>query len=402
MRESNNDLTTHFTYRLDFWGRDRAALQAALSRQREAQAEGAEAELVLATAVASQYVELAHWYALLDVAEDTLAQRQSIYDLTAKRVEAGIDTSVQLKQAESELPAIRGEIAALHEAINASRYSLAALLGAGPDRGLEIHHPQLSWNGQNGAALPRMIPLGLLGRRPDIVAARWRVEAVKGDVEVAKAEFYPDVNLTAFAGFSSIGLDNLLDSGSRVYGVGPAISLPLFASGTLRGHLSERLAAYDSAVASYNRALTDALKQVAVSLDGEYWLVERRKQQRAALETTQEALALATDRYRAGLGNYLTVLQAQTAVLQRQREGVALNARALGLRIDLIKALGGGFDQADAENSVTGQVIGPATGSTTGAATTPMTTPATEQTIAPTHASNTTDSTGVRDDNITG
>lgn len=347
MKETNSDLSLHLDYHLDFWGRNRAALRAALSRQRAAEAERAEAALLLTTAVASHYVELARRYALLDVAERTLKQRQAIYNLTEQRVRAGLDTRVQLKQAESELPAVRGDIAALHESIDADRYALAALIGAGPDRGLKIKRPQLSTPHAATLAAPPSIPAGLLGRRPDIVAARWRVEAAGGEVDAAKAEFYPNVNLAAFAGFSSIGLDNLLKSGSRVYGAGPAISLPLFARHTLRGHLTERLAVYDAAVASYDRALADALKEVAISIDAGHWLTQRRAEQRAGLNTAKEALALATRRYRAGLGNYLTVLQAQTSVLQRQREGAALDARVLELHIQLIRALGGGFDTAD-------------------------------------------------------
>ena len=346
MTHTNNDLTLNLNYHLDFWGRNRSALQAALSRQHFSEAEEAEARLLLTTAVASAYIELDHRYQLLDVAERTLKQRQAIYDLTEQRVQAGLDTRVQLKQAESELPAIRGSIAALHEAINASRYQLAALIGAGPDRGLAIGRPQLRVAATGSFEAPASVPAGLLGRRPDIVAARWRVEAADWGVKASKAEFYPNVNLAAFVGLSSIGLDNLVESGSRVYGAGPAISLPLFARHTLRGHLKEQLATYDAAVASYDRALVDALKEVATSINAGRWLVQRRSEQRAALKTAEEALSLATQRYRAGLGNYLTVLQAQTSVLQSEREGAALDARALELHIQLIKALGGGFDDA--------------------------------------------------------
>ncbi len=353
MRESNNDLTASLSYDLDLWGRNRAALEAALSREHAAQAERAEAELVLATAVAASYIDLAHQYALLDVAQHTLEQREAIYALTAKRVDAGLDTKVELKQAESELPAARGAIAALHASINARRFALAALIGAGPDRGLKIARPQLATSDPAQLALPAAVPAELLGRRPDIVAARWQVEAAGSDIDVARAEFYPNINLTAFAGLSSIGLDNLLEQGSRVYGVGPAITLPLFAHNTLRGNLKQRYAGYDQAVAGYNRTLTDALQEVAVNIDAAHWLVEQQTQQRAALDTAEEAYRLATERYRAGLGNYLSVLQAQTAVLDRQRAGAALDARAMELRIDLIRALGGGFDEAALANAGT-------------------------------------------------
>lgn len=340
---SNSTVQLNFSYGLDFWGRNRAALASAVS---SAQAEAAEAEavrLLLATAIAKSYVELHRLYALQEVLQRALAQRQNILELTAQRVAAGLDTRVQLKQAETQLPAVRGQLAELQEATAATRHALASLAGAGPDRGLKIAPPQLGASTATG--LPAQLPANLLGRRPDIVAARWRVEAALHATDAARAEFYPNIDLVAFAGFSSLGLDQLARSGSEIYGIGPALRLPIFNGGALRANLRGEYAAYDAAVAAYDGALLTALREVADQVSAERWLQVQQREQATALDAAEQALALATQRYQAGLGDYLTVLNTETAVLDQRRLGAELDARAIQAQIDLINALGGGFTE---------------------------------------------------------
>jgi len=341
--DSNNTLQLNFGYDLDFWGKHHAEVAAAVSQEKAAEAEHESARLMLTSAVAKTYVELHRLFALRAITEKNLQQRQQIFDLTRQRVDSGLDTRAELKQAEAQLPALRGQIAQIDESIGAARNSLAALLGAGPDRGLRIEAPRLT-RVDGAARLPANLPVDLLGRRPDVVAARWRVEAAERNTDVAKDLFYPNVNLMAFAGFSSLGLDNLARGGSRIYGIGPAIRLPIFAGGKLRANLRSQYAAYDEAVAAYNQALTDALHDVADQVNALKWLQARRHEQGDALQVARDALDLATQRYQAGLGNYLSVLNAETLVLEQEQLGTALDARALDLHINLIKALGGGFD----------------------------------------------------------
>src|SRR5262249_3787425 len=127
--------------------------------------------------------------------------------------------------------------------------------------------------------LPSNVPAALLGRRPDIVAQRWRVEAAGKNIDVAKAQFYPDVSLLAFVGFQSIGLPGFLSAASRTLGVGPAVTLPIFDGGRLRGNLAGSNADYDIAVEQYNQALVDGLRDVVDQLTSFRSLDEQRKQQ---------------------------------------------------------------------------------------------------------------------------
>lgn len=329
-------------YDFDFWGKNRAAYASALGQARAAEVDAFAARLALSVNVAQAYVQLQRAYMQLDLAEKTLKEREQIYSLTRDRFDAGIDSRLDVKQAKSALPATREQLAQLQESIALVRHQLAALLGQGPDRGLAIARPAASVLAT--VELPSSIPAQLLGRRPDIVAQRWRVEVAAKDIDVARAQFYPNVSLTAFIGFQSIGLPGFLNAESRTLGAGPALTLPIFDGGRLRGNLAGKNADYDVAVGQYNQTLVDALRDVVDQLDSFRSVEEQGRQQKLALATAQEAYDLAVLRYRDGIGNYLEVLNAQTGLLAQQSLDVDLRARELGLSINLARALGGGFE----------------------------------------------------------
>lgn len=343
--QTQNRLALDFTYEFDFFGKNRAALASALDRAEAASVDAFAARLVLSVAVARAYVQLARIDDQLDVATTTLHERQQIYDLTRDRVAAGIDTRVELKQAEAALPATREEIAALSEAVALTRNQLAALLGKGPDRGLAITRPKLEAI-EAVAVLPSRLPADLLGRRPDVVASRLRVDAAAKDIDVAKAQFYPDIDLLAFAGLQSLGLSEFLKIGSAVAGIGPAVTLPIFEGGRLRGNLAGTDADYDAAVEQYDQTLVDALRDIGDRIASIRSVATQNAEQHAALVTAREAYDLARARYREGVGNYLSVLSAEAQVLAQRRLEADLRARVYDNRIDLVRALGGGFDDS--------------------------------------------------------
>jgi NodT family efflux transporter outer membrane factor (OMF) lipoprotein len=330
------------SYDLDLWGGNRAALASAVGRQQAAEVDAFAARLALSVDIARAYVALDRGYRQLDVAERTLAEREHVYRLTQDRFDAGIDTRLAVKQAESLLPATREQVAQLHEQIELAQTQIAALLGQGPDRGRAITRP--SSEGLADLQLPSKVPAVLVGRRPDLVAQRWRVEAASRDIDVARAQFYPNVSLDAFVGLQSIGLSDFLQAGSRTIGAGPALTLPIFNGGRLRGNLAQRDAEYDLAVERYNEALVQALRDVVDQLSAWRSVDEQRRQQALALATAQEAYDLAMLRFSDGIGNYLDVLSAESLLLAQQSLDVELHARTLAISIDLARALGGGFD----------------------------------------------------------
>ncbi|AOE89378.1 RND transporter [Ralstonia solanacearum] len=329
------------SYDLDFWGKNRAALESALSDDKAMEAESQASRLMLSTSVARTYVKLAALYAQRDVAERTIAQRRELVSLSGQRLRAGLDTQVETTQARANIAAAQTELEQVDEQIALARNQLAALLGKGPDRGLAIARPTLL--AQPTPKLPDHLSIDLIGRRPDLVAARWRVEATAKDIDVAKAQFLPDISLTAFLGLASIAPENLLLGNARQLGIGPALRLPIFEGGKLRANLRGKYAGYDAAVASYNQTLTEALHDTADQITSLHSIDTQIDIQRTALAEAERAYSLARTRYGAGLGTQLTVLNAESTVLQQRRLAALLQARRLDAQMALIKALGGGY-----------------------------------------------------------
>ena len=334
-------LSLDFAWELDFWGKNRAAVAAATSEARAAQADAAQARLMLSTSVASAYADLARLYAERDVAERSVALRLETEALVRDRVANGLDTRGELRQAEAGAPNARAELAAVDEQIAQTRNGLAALLGAGPDRGLAITRPSVAALKPFG--LPSNLAADLIGRRPDVVAAKWRAEAASKRIGQAKAAFYPNINLAAGIGVQALHLNDLFDNGSDIGSVGPAISLPIFEGGKLRANLRGKSADLDAAVESYNATVIDAVRDAADQVTSAQSITRQQAEQRAAQTAAEGAYDIAVQRYRAGLGNYLNVLTAETAVLAQRRLAVDLAARALDTQVGLARALGGGW-----------------------------------------------------------
>ena len=328
------------SWEIDVFGRQRAALPAGLGDQRAASAELQAARLALASALAQGFVQLGRLFDQRQLAERALAQRTELLALTGERVRAGLDTGVEQRQAEGALPEARLQVEQIDEQLMLLRHRLAALSAQPPDAldGLTASlDAVLTW------PLPDSVPADLLGRRPDVEAARWRVEAAGHGVEQARLQFYPNINLSAFAGLASIGLDRLLDTGSAQYGFGPAIRLPLFDAGRLRANLRGKAAEVDAAVAGYNAAVLGAVHDPADRIGALRAIARQQPESARALAAAESAHALLTQRYRAGLGNYLQVLDAEAAVLARRRQAADLKARALEAQVALVRALGGGY-----------------------------------------------------------
>jgi len=328
------------SWEFDFFGRHRAAMDAALGQARAAGADLQAARNLLASQVAQTYVQLGRLLAHREVAQRSLVQREQMLGLIRQRVDAGLDSRVELRQGEGALPDARQQIEQLDEQIALTRHALAALAAQPPDR-LASLAPDL--NRLHATALPASVPADLLGRRADVTAARWRMEAATQGVSAAQAQFYPNVNLSAFAGFSSIGLDRLVESGSRQYGVGPAIRLPIFDSGALRANLRGRTADLDAAVESYNSAVLEAVRDAADQISSLQSVQRQQAEQAQAQAAAESAHDIALQRYRAGLSGHLTALGAETALLNQRRQAVDLRARDLSARIGLVRALGGGY-----------------------------------------------------------
>jgi NodT family efflux transporter outer membrane factor (OMF) lipoprotein len=194
--------------------------------------------------------------------------------------------------------------------------------------------------------VPADASIDLVGRRPDIAAARVRVEAAAERIKEARAAFYPNINIVALAGFQALGLGNLFASGSSFGSVSPAVTLPLFHGGSLQGQYRGRRGEYDEAVALYDGQVIQALRQTADAVTSEQMLVRRLAESRSALAAYEDALRLARLRYGQGLSTYLDVLTAQESVVGARLTVAQLQTRAFTLDVQLVRALGGGFGSA--------------------------------------------------------
>ena len=337
------------SYDLDLWGKNREALKAAISLHQASQADAEVVKLTLTTSVARTYNQLARLYLLRDIAQDEITHREQIDRVTAGRIATGLDTEVQRQTAQANLATSRAALKSLDGRILTVRYEIAALLGAGPDRGLQIARPTLGMG--DDVRLPDNLPADLLSRRPEIVAARWRVDAMTHDVKEAKAEFYPDINLSAAIGLDAFGFGRFLTAASRTASVGPAIHLPIFDAGELRAQLKGRYADFDYAVATYNQSLVTALSEVAKQLAD----VRSTDAQLADAQTAQDAAhqadKLALVQYKAGLTNQLTVLNADVNALSADQTVADLRMNRRDQQIALASALGGGFVDTSNEDS---------------------------------------------------
>ena len=344
---SYGQATLNFNWEIDFWGKNRAALAAAVAESQVRSAEVAQARLILTTSIARSYADLARLIADRATAEKALDIRNKTWALFAERQKQGLENLGAVSQAEGKKNLAENDLVQIDVRIAETRNRIAALVGAGPDRGQQIKPPNNLI--QANYALPPELGINLVGRRPDIVATRWQAEASQSRIEQRKAAFYPNVNVIAFIGAQSLGINKLVESGSYMSNAGPAIYLPLFLGGKLRADLKVARADYDENVANYEKTLIQALNEVADVAAG---LKQLQKQVRLADQSVAaqgRGLTVAANRYKGGLANYLDVLVAEDELLTSWRVQTDVRTRAFILDVALTKALGGGYqvDPAD-------------------------------------------------------
>ncbi|MGH8183883.1 MAG: efflux transporter outer membrane subunit [Rhodanobacteraceae bacterium] len=333
-----------FKWDLDLWGGKRATWEAAVGNAHAAEVDARAARLKLSADVVQAYFNLAGAYAQRDLARAELERAQDFLKLTKKRVASGIDSKFTLARIQGEAASDRAHLEAADNAVNGGGLMLAALLGKGPDRAISIQRPALPTI--PALALPSNLPADLLGRRPDVVAARWRVEASSHDIKAAKAKFLPNVSISSLSGLIAPSTMNLFSLGNRFYTIAPAVSLPIFEGGALRANLAGKDAARDIAVAQYNQTLVHAINQVAAQVDDLRSLGVQVDDAETARRSAADAYKLAMQRYRAGVGNYLEALSVRQELIAAEQQLARLQTQRSDAWATLNEALGGGFRPA--------------------------------------------------------
>ena len=328
-------------YELDLWGRVRRSVESARA-QAKASADDLQAvKLAIQAEVAADFFKLRALDSQSDVLRSSIQVFSKSLELTRNRRAGGVVSDLDVAQAETLLKTTQAQLPAVALQRSQFEHAIAVLVGQNastfriPERTLSSGAP----------ILPPDLPSELLERRPDISAAERRMAAANANIGVAKAAFFPTVRLNGLAGFESIDAGTLFNWPSRLWAVGPSITLPLFEGGRLRANLRFTQAAYEEMVANYRQTVLAAFADVEDNLAAQTLLAGQYETESEALTAARKQLEVANNRYRDGLTTYLDVATAENTVLNIESTTVQLRGQQLMAAVTLVKALGGGWPE---------------------------------------------------------
>lgn len=329
-------------YNFDWWGKNRAQVAAAVGELSAGRAAYAEAEQALAASIAQSYFRLQGAWARLENTEQLAATQNALVQDKARRIARGLANADEQRAAEAELNLIRKQQAQLRADIEHEREALRALAGADNKALADLKPVTVS---PAPHALPARLGMELLARRPDLQAARWKLEASLSKIDAAKAAFYPDVNLTGSIGIDTVKAEDLLRLASRTLYIGPSVSLPLFDSKRLDAQLDGARTNRNERIAEYNQTIVEAVREVAQGGAQLQGIEQQIVQQSAATALARAQLAAAQTRMDHGLANHSSVLNARLSLLKQQDADLYLQQVQLLAEVALTNALGGGYHE---------------------------------------------------------
>jgi NodT family efflux transporter outer membrane factor (OMF) lipoprotein len=337
-----NTLGGSVSYELDLWGQIRNEVAAGEANAAASAADLENARLSLIAQLVDDYIQLRSLdrnYAILD---DTVKAYARALSLTEQRHNAGIAAGLDVSQAQTQLDATRSQAAQTLAQRALMEHAIAALLGVSASTFsiepeiVDIKLPHI----------PSGIPATLLQRRPDIAGAQRRMIAANANIGVARAAYFPTLTLGAQGGFQSTSFSNWLSAPSSFWAIGPNALLTVFDGGLRRAQVAQARAEFDASAANYRGIVVSAFQQVEDSLASLNHYYDADVEEKAAVEAAQRTLNLSMALYRQGATDYLTVITSQTALLQAQLQALTLDTLQLHASVDLIRALGGGWEDA--------------------------------------------------------
>jgi NodT family efflux transporter outer membrane factor (OMF) lipoprotein len=328
------------TWEPDLWGNIRRGVTAAAATAQSFAAEVENARLLYQAELAQDYFLLHGADNEIDLLRRTETSYQEFLTLTRNRFAGGVASDLDVAQAEAQLYSTQSSLIDLGVQRAQFEHAIAILTGKPPSE-VTIAPALL-------ATLPPPVPLGvpseLLERRPDIAASERRVAAANEQIGIAMAAFYPNLTLSASAGVATSAIQRLVSAPSRIWSVGAGLTQTLFDAGRRRAVVEGEQAAYDATVAAYRETVLDALQQVEDNLAALRILEIEAAKVEQNIASSDRALTVSTAQYRAGTTSYLTVLVAQASLLNAQRTAVNLQIRRLTASVQLVEALGGGWN----------------------------------------------------------
>lgn len=332
-------------FELDFWGRARNLSDAALSQYLATIQAQRAFRLTLIRDVASTYFASQEADERIALAEATVRSRLEGLRIAKRRLDAGVTSALDFRQAESLLTQAETQLAGLRIAKAQSDNFLAVLTGGPLPSEPPAPFPLASQKGTLEIAAG--LPSDLMLTRPDILAAEEQLRAARANIGAARAAFFPHISLTGNAGYLSTDLDNLVGPNGFNWNFGPSISLPIFDWGRRKGDLNVARAREDIAVATYEATVQQAFREVADALAGRQWLADQVAAQLRATRAQRQIAQLARTRYREGVAGYLEVLDAERSLFTAEQALVQLRRTELDNLVSLYVALGGGVREDD-------------------------------------------------------
>ena len=336
------EFSLNFSYEIDWWGKNRAVLKAAIGALQARIAESAEARLMVSTLVARSYFLIQKSLARTAIAQRKADNARQILELTKQRSRAKLGTKISVNAAENEYYLAREFFLSLSQEMQLEKNVLHALIAGSFDE--EIEPIEYFASARQPFPLPENIALDLIARRPDITAQIWRIQEAAYQVQVAKAQFYPNLNLLAFGGFQSLNSRNLLDGNSKYGQAGAAIHLPIFQAGALQGNLRVSRQEFQIAISQYEEMVINALKEVLDAITSIRIWEERIHEYQQAVGAARSNYLLNEQLLKNHINSKFEVLRAEQAWLTAEDYQIQAHAALLLAKINLIKALGGGYD----------------------------------------------------------
>ncbi|MCF7806057.1 MAG: efflux transporter outer membrane subunit [Simkaniaceae bacterium] len=335
------DFSLSFSYEFDFWGKYRNLYRAALGRERASLAETEQIKLVISAALCQAYFALRTNLMLKEIYEEIYRARQNIYVLQIDRLDNSLDSALTPLLSEESLLEAAQWLDQIQQEIAQNSHLVNILAGHGPDTPLKLDEPLMACSPQ--LIVPDHISAELLSRRPDLKAQIWRVDALSHEVGAARADFWPNINLIALAGFQSGSWSNLFDWMSRTISALPALSLPLYTSGAIGANIDAKKALFYEAVYEYNDLILKSFQQVSDLLAmGQAVYLEKKKQEEI-LSNANQRYTLTYDRLNCGIDNALTTYRILEEWLQKKLANTHLLYQQYLVSIQLTKSLGGGY-----------------------------------------------------------
>lgn len=328
------------SYEVDLFGRVSASIDAAKAETERSEALFHSVQLALQADVAQSYFSLRQLDAEAEVFAGAVSLREQALKLMERRFKEGDVGAVDVSRAKSELATARSDAMSVQRSRAISEHSLAVLLGKAPGEFSLRANPLQQVN----IRIPAGLPSALLERRPDIAAAERAMAASNARIGVAKAAFFPSLRLTGVLGFESGSSGNLFNWGSRAFLLGPSLNLPIFDGGRRQGNLDNARAQYEEQVAVYRQQVLTAFREVEDSLADLRVLEDQVATQSEGAQSAASAAQLSRRQYTEGAVNYLEVIDAERTVLQSRRAAVQLAGMQAVSAVNLIRALGGGWD----------------------------------------------------------